>query len=407
MNRAGIMDSAVPRMDAVELTGLTSIMNPQYIRPDVDLNQVEDDVIGKPQADVGSISAGVDPIQAYSAAINDLAIDLGLNDLDAEEYKGHVPPAEIPLDGSIAPSENIAPVGLDFKFPTSEISFSAHPEEDVDDSSDDNDSSDESEVIIHGPRSVKKSEVSGEENQSMSGREAEEHFEELKREFGLDLNHKPQPRPSTNHARKVTQKEMTEEQRRRDVINDVLGKSDTQHFDLSQERDHDTKTSKLERIEMLRLMLEDDGISCKSVGKLDINASMAEIDSALSILQMRNDHNRYSTIAEEIIQTAAQGIEAVLNGQNRIPILNIAPDYTGLSATMQVKMHRLRGETSAVVEDVVKSAGLGPKARLIFELFPTLVLYPINNARQKGKSSLRRSRSAIRKSDERDKLMNM
>lgn len=402
-------------MDAVELTGITSIMNPQHVKPDIDLNKVEDDIIGKPHADVSATLPNEDnSIQAYMASINDLTLSLGINELDADEYKSakpaDIPIAESSVGSSVAPSESIAPMGLNFGFPASEISFNT--------SNDDDSSSSSSSFTINdgfqAPRTVKRTEATREELElasdgtSLAGREAEEHFDSLRREFGLDLTHKPRPRSSNNNVRAVTQKEMTEEQRRRNVIHDVLGVTETgRRFDLSQERDIDTKTSKLERIEMLRLMLEDDGIDCKNIKKLDINSSMVEIDSTLNLLKMRNDHSRFSTIAEEVIQTMAQGIETVLNGQNRIPIINMTPDYTGLSATMQVKMHRLRDETSAVVEDVVRSAGLGPKARLMFELIPTLFLYPINNARQKNKRSLQRSRSAIRSSDERDKLMNM
>jgi hypothetical protein len=152
------------------------------------------------------------------------------------------------------------------------------------------------------------------------------------------------------------------------------------------ERLRDNKASKLEQIGQLRMALEDEGIDCTSVTKPNMDSSIDEIDGVLNILRLKNDRNRYSTLAEEIILGVAEGIETVFNGTRRIPILGWRPDYTGYHNTVNVKLHRMRFETSQVVGSIIEKRKISPTARIALELLPSFLLYPRQQKIQKESS---------------------
>jgi hypothetical protein len=208
----------------------------------------------------------------------------------------------------------------------------------------------------------------------------------------------------------------TDEQRRRrhinSVVTDIRGETRTS-FGVEAEREQDLKASKLEQIGQLRMTLEEEGIDCESVSNPTSASPMAEIDSVLNILRLKNDRNRYSSLAEEVILGCAEGLETVFDGTREVPFLGWRPDYTGYNATINVKLHRMRFETSQVVGNAIQRFNIGPTSRILMELFPSLVLYPKQQKRLRGAPGLssephvadaRSALSAIRQSDERRSL---
>jgi hypothetical protein len=204
----------------------------------------------------------------------------------------------------------------------------------------------------------------------------------------------------------------TEEQRRRRHINsvvaDIRGETRTS-FGVEAERIQDLKASKLEQIGQLRMTLEEEGIDCDSVSTPSSTSPIAEIDSVLNILRLKNDRNRYSSLAEEVILGCAEGIETVFDGTREIPIVGWRPDYTGYHSTVNIKLHRMRFETSQVVGSIIQRFNIGPTSRIIMELLPSFFLYPRQQRKQRGAPGLsndphvadaRMAMSAIRASDE-------
>jgi hypothetical protein len=204
----------------------------------------------------------------------------------------------------------------------------------------------------------------------------------------------------------------TEEQRRRRHINsvvaDIRGETRTS-FGVEAERIQDLKASKLEQIGQLRMTLEEEGIDCDSVSTPSSSSPIAEIDSVLNILRLKNDRNRYSSLAEEVILGCAEGIETVFDGTREIPIVGWRPDYTGYHSTVNIKLHRMRFETSQVVGSIIQRFNIGPTSRIIMELLPSFFLYPRQQRKQRGAPGLsndphvadaRMAMSAIRASDE-------
>ena len=53
------------------------------------------------------------------------------------------------------------------------------------------------------------------------------------------------------------------------------------------------------------------------------------------------------------------------------------------SSTVNVKLHRLRFETSQIVGDIVEKNNVSPITRILLELVPGLLLYPRVRSKQK------------------------
>lgn len=179
-------------------------------------------------------------------------------------------------------------------------------------------------------------------------------------------------------------------------------------FGIERERVQDIKTNKLEQIGQLRLTLEEEGIDTSSVGNPTIHSEMSEIDSVLNILKLKNDRNRYSTLAEESIVGLAEAIETVFDGTRTIPVINWTPDYTGYHNTVNVKLHRMRFETAQVVGGIIERHNIGPFTRMLMELLPSFFLYPKQQQSQRSSPGLHSDyRSAMASINEANKKKNL
>lgn len=247
------------------------------------------------------------------------------------------------------------------------------------------------------------------ESESQSDGEVNSIISDLERELGIDVDAersrskrrrrlrmpaiaaRPADSSDRHHWRDQRSKPLTEEQERRQHINAVMG--DLRHetrtsFGIERERVQDVKASKLEQIGQLRLALEEDGIDCTAVGNPTMESTMTEIDSVLNILRLKNDRNRYSSLAEEVLLGGAEAIETVLDGTRAIPLIGWKPDYRGYHNTLNVKLHRMRYETSSLVGSIIQKHNIGSTARILMEILPSFFLYPRQQRRQRGSPGL-------------------
>jgi hypothetical protein len=205
------------------------------------------------------------------------------------------------------------------------------------------------------------------------------------------LRVRPTEVPHVERRRGGDRDRLTDEQERRRHINsvvaDIRGETRTT-FGVERERVQDIKASKLEQIGQLRMTLEDEGIDCSSVSNPNSDSPMAEIDSVLNILRLKNDRNRYSSLADEVILGVAEGIETVFDGTRAVPLLGWRPDYTGYHNTVNVKLHRMRFETSQIVGNIIERYNIGPTARIVMELLPSFFLYPRQQKKERGSPGL-------------------
>ena len=172
---------------------------------------------------------------------------------------------------------------------------------------------------------------------------------------------------------------LTQEHTKKQHIDSVIGnirKETRNTFSTDMERMQDDKASKLEQIASIKLALAEEGIDTSMINTPQMNTSMEEVSSTLNLLLMKNNRYRYSSLAEEVISAGAEVLESVFDGTRQVPILNFSPDYSGYSSTVNVKLHRLRFETSQVVGDVIEKHNISPVARIGMELLPGFFLYP-------------------------------
>jgi hypothetical protein len=434
---------SAPRLDAANIAGITSLMNQQNIKQGIDLEKIEKDIMGKKE-DKTSRHSENDPVKLYTQELNQLADELGIELLDddvkltktgpigsdnisnmikpiymgTEKYhsktsnktsnksrnkssnkyrnksKGSVSGSSVSrssLSGSsLSGSSGSGSSGSGSSYSGSSYSGSSESgsSESGSSYSGSSDSGSSYSGSSYSGSSYSGSSYSGSSRSgsgsgsSRSDSTDDENYKKSKK-HGKHGNHGKHGKHG-NHSNMLS---VIPEERKH--INYVVGniRNETETaIGEEKERLRDNKASKLEQIGQLRMALEDEGIDCTSVTKPSMDSSIDEIDGVLNILRLKNDRNRYSTLAEEIILGVAEGIETVFNGTRRIPILGWRPDYTGYHNTVNVKLHRMRFETSQVVGSIIEKRKISPTARIALELLPSFLLYPRQQKIQKESS---------------------
>lgn len=200
-------------------------------------------------------------------------------------------------------------------------------------------------------------------------------------EPAVDYSQKPyqEERPSINSiyqklpSRMPTREAYTEDQKRQQVLKHVLNGVDDNMFSIDKEKEEDDKAILLEQIDMLLTNLRDEGIDVSRIPDVDNSSTIEEIDSVHKILRLKNDRNRYCSFAEECILAGSHTLEWLFDGKKSY--WGKHPDLRGWSATVNVKLRRMRYDTSTFVSEMMQDYNLGHGTRIMFELLPSLFLY--------------------------------
>lgn len=176
---------------------------------------------------------------------------------------------------------------------------------------------------------------------------------------------------------------MTQEQIKQQHINKVLGKDDDDIFDIDKEKEEDDKTAMLEQIDSLKETLVEDQVDISRVPEVNSNSSFDEIKSVLKVLTLKNDRNRYCSLAEELFLSGAYGLETAFDGQREW--LGRKPDLTGWSDAVKIKLRRMRHETSTFVSGIMQEYKIGAGMRLLLELVPSMILHSRKRRQQVSK----------------------
>jgi hypothetical protein len=169
---------------------------------------------------------------------------------------------------------------------------------------------------------------------------------------------------------------MTMEQKKQNHVNNVLQDIDNDEdleYDIDKERDDDDKNVLLEQIDMLRDTLGDDGINVSNVPVVTKSNSISDIKTIYKSLRLKSDRNRYCSFAEELILSAAYGVEYLFDGKNEW--FGRKPDLVGWSNTVRIKLRRCRFQTSSLIKDMMQDYSIGPAVQICLELIPSLFLY--------------------------------
>lgn len=404
-----------PRLDATNLAGITSLMNDQNVRSGANLEEAEYNVMGKNNTKTTNNSTVEnDPIQLYTKELNELADELGIDFLDPEDQHNtqsvqdvqNTPnnkSQEMPIEKDTkSPHNPLEGNSIDdliggFDLGSDSCLSETYKSDDIQSSqSEYSETADEEESNVSSVEDINTN-INTNTNTDVV-------FNNLERDLGINSKetfrrgknrHKVHYDSSANynHANHSGGRleNLTEEKERRSHINSVMGdmrKETRTSFGVEYERAQDVKASKLEQIGQLRMTLEEEGVDCSGVGDPNMESPIEEIESVLAILKLKNDRNRYSSLAEEVILGFAEGIETVFDGSREVPMVGWKPDYTGYHNTVNIKLHRMRFETSQVVGNVIEKYNVGPTTRIFMELLPSFFLYPRQQHKQKGTPGL-------------------
>jgi hypothetical protein len=166
----------------------------------------------------------------------------------------------------------------------------------------------------------------------------------------------------------------------KEVISNLLDREDDYDnhnnntmFNMESEKEEDTKSLLLDQIDILLTTLEDEGEDVSRVPSVTNHSSLDDIQSVHRILRLKNDRQRYCSFAEECILAGSHTLEWLFDGKKEY--LGRRPDLRGWSATVNIKLRRMRYDTSTVVSDIMKDYNLSHGTRIALELIPSLLLY--------------------------------
>ena len=216
-------------------------------------------------------------------------------------------------------------------------------------------------------------EISADDLLENSEENPQEHMEEIRNDgydndFDYnDIYDKVSNKPKTYFGK------VTEEQKKQKILNHVLNDIEDPRFSVEKEKEEDDKAIILEQIDMLTTNLTDEGVDVSRIPKVDAGSSLEEIRSIHKILRLKNDRNRYCSFAEECILAGSHSLEWLFDGEKSY--MGRRPDLRGWSATVNIKLRRMRYDTSTFVSDVMQDYDLGHGTRIMLELIPSLFLY--------------------------------
>lgn len=172
--------------------------------------------------------------------------------------------------------------------------------------------------------------------------------------------------------------DLTNEQRKQNIIQNAFSSIDDEQgqrptFSVEKEKEEDEKSRKLEGIESLREILEDEGENLSRIPNVTTANSINEIDNVYKMLNLKNDRKRCCSFAEEGILLGAAGVEWAFDGEKSY--FGHKPVMTGWNKSVQSKLRRMRHDTSNVVSQVMQHYNLGSGTRILLELIPSMFLY--------------------------------
>lgn len=395
------------RTDAINLTGISSLMNTSTIKPGLNLVDCENEVIGL-NSKKSTKDEGVDIDSEINSLAKSLGLDLSKPNIQVKKITDVIDLKKKKHNKSDDDDEDVSEYdddeegseyddddedGSEYTDESGETGDTGETGEtgETDDYSEYSESSSQrsgksrgsskshGSSKSRGSRGSRNSHDSGHKKRDRDGDRRREHDGDRRREHDGDRHNRPLrvlPMPTLSSNAELN------------TAFDQIQADQPTAIGASREKIADEKRRKIDKIQQLYGALEEDGIDCSKITIPSVDHNMSEIDSILSTLQLKTDRNRYSTLANEVIMGMAEVVETVFNGERTIPLTGWRPDYTNYSATVAVKLHRMKYETSQIVSDFINEHKIGIKTRLALELLPSLIMYPSQQARNKKERGL-------------------
>lgn len=177
----------------------------------------------------------------------------------------------------------------------------------------------------------------------------------------------------------------TNEQQRAAHIDRVVGEG--LGFNLDQERKEDLKCAMLAEIDILMEVLGEADVDLSRVPAVDRKSVYEEVDTVLKMLRHKSDHVRYCGFADEFLLFGAYALEEMFDGK-RVYFGKYNPDLTGWHNQLNVKLKRMRTDTSQIVSSVMHDYNISPGIRILLELIPSMFMYSKMRSQQHGQPGL-------------------
>ena len=176
----------------------------------------------------------------------------------------------------------------------------------------------------------------------------------------------------------MTQRPLTDYQKKEQILGNVLGtyqgdEINEEDFDLQKQEEDEKKAALLDSIGSLITCLEEEGVDISRVPKVDENSTLNKLEITYKILRRKNDKNRNCSFAEECILAVANGLEWLFDGEKEY--FGHKPNVSGWSATVNVKLRRMKYDTSTFVSEIMDGYDFGHGTRIALELIPSFILY--------------------------------
>jgi hypothetical protein len=157
---------------------------------------------------------------------------------------------------------------------------------------------------------------------------------------------------------------------------------------LDEEDREDRKMLMLDEIDSLwRTLSEEDDKMLVSITRPNENSSFDEVHNVLRRLRLKNDRLRYTSLAGELILFGASALEEIFDGERKI-FGRYRVDLRGWSKEVQVKLRRMRHDTSTLVSSIMQDYNVGSGTRIMFELGPNAYLYAKKKKQDYGKNDI-------------------
>jgi hypothetical protein len=335
------------------INGISDILNADNIKPGIDVKELERKMLAG-----GFIQKVKDPQDKFNEEMKDTAKRLGVNFGESAPQKKPEPAKSQPdpfRTGSSQPK---------YQEPISYEEEDEEEDEQNEDDEYDNEGDEEEEPLRSPPTNYRLSES--------RRTDTSERYR-----FGSGFNGSDDLRSRTL------------EQERRAHINSVnaeMGAGGT-GFSLDKEKKEDAKCQMLEEIDSMMYSLAEEDVDLSRIPKVDRNSSYEEVESVWKMLRHKIDRSRYCSFAEEFLLFGAYGLEELFDGQ-RTYFGRYRPDLTGWHNHVNVKLRRMRHDTSQLVSGIMQDYNIGPGARLLLELVPNMVLYSKMRKQQHDQPSL-------------------
>lgn len=309
--------------DEYIITGMSSILNSENIKPGVDLKDLERQMVNK-----GFITKTDDPQDKLSKELNNTAKMLGINLSDDASDNND--------DGETFNLNNV-----------SNDTFARKP-------------------TVQVPEQSWTSKLSSE-----------------RKDYSLDAR--------------------TNEKERRHHIDSVMG--DMTGFSFEKEKQEDIKIAMLSEIDSLIFSLGEEDVDLSRIPQVTRHSSFEDVESVLKNLRHKNDHLRYCSFAEEFMMFTAHALEDLFDGK-KTWFGKYKPDLTGWHNHVNVKLRRMRHDTGQLVSGIMSDYNVGPTARIMFELVPSMILYSRTRKTQYNKANVNFNDSDIDAAKERIRSFN-